>query len=245
MSRPRLQPTIDVMSRKRIWILVAGGAVAVATVLVLVTALGGGDKEQSAPVKAAGAANVSSLLRGIPQSGNVLGRSNAPVTLVEYADLQCPYCAEWATVAAPELIDRYVRNGKVRIEFRGLAFVGADSEKALRAVAAAGEQNKLWNVLELLYASQGTENTGWVTDSLLESVGASVPGLNATRMLADGDSKTVDAAILTAAKQADAAGISSTPSFQVGRSGGALEVVELKSLDAAGLAPALDELLKE
>jgi protein-disulfide isomerase len=233
------------MSRKRIWIVVAGAAVVVAAVLVLVTALGGGEKKQSPPAQAAGAANVTSMLRGIPQSGNVLGRPDAPVTLVEYADLQCPYCAKWATVAAPELIDKYVRPGKVKMEFRGMAFVGQDSEKALRAVTAAGKQNKLWNVLELLYANQGSENTGWVTDSLLESVGHSVPGLDGARMLADSDSKSVDAAILTAAQQADAAGISSTPSFQVGRSGGVLEAVEIQSLDAAGLAPALDELLRE
>lgn len=233
------------MTRTRITILVAGVAVVVATVLVLVTALGGDEKKQAAPTKAPAAAEVNSMLRGIPQSRNVLGQSDAPVTLVEYADLQCPYCAEWGAVAVPDLVRDYVRPGKVKLEFRGMAFIGSDSEKALRAVVAAGEQNKLWNVLELLYANQGTENAGWVSDGLLESVGASVPGLDAERMLADMSSAKVDGGILAAAKQANAAGISSTPSFQVGRSGGALEVVEVQSLDAAGLAPALDELLRE
>ena len=50
-----------------------------------------------------------------------LGSPDAPVTLVEYADLQCPFCAEWARGTFPAIVDEYVRPGQVRIEFRGLA----------------------------------------------------------------------------------------------------------------------------
>ena len=74
-------------------------------------------------------------------------------------------------------------------------FIGPDSEKALRAVYAAGLQGKLWDTLDLLYRSQGAENSGWVTDELLRSVGASIPGLNTDKMLADSSSAEVDAGI--------------------------------------------------
>ena len=103
----------------------------------------------------AAATPASPLLDGIPQDGTVLGRPDAPVTLIEYADLQCPYCAQWARGALPLLVREYVRTGKLRIEFRGLAFIGPDSDTALRAALAAGRQNRLWNVVELLYADQG------------------------------------------------------------------------------------------
>ena len=92
-----------------------------------------------------------SLFAGIEQQGAALGSPKAPVTLVEYADLQCPYCAQWARDALPTLVEDYVKTGKLRIVFRGLAFIGPDSDKALRTAIAAGEQNHLWDVVHGLY----------------------------------------------------------------------------------------------
>ena len=85
------------------------------------------------------------------------------MTLVEYADLQCPYCAQWSRETLPVLVDEYVATGKLRIVFHGLAFIGADSDKALRTAIAAGQDDHLWDVVHGLYASQGAENSGWVT----------------------------------------------------------------------------------
>ena len=68
-------------------------------------------------------------------------------------------------------LDEYVASGKVRVVFRGLAFLGPDSDKAFRAALAAAEQDGLWNVVHGLFTSQGAENSGWVTDGLLRSLG--------------------------------------------------------------------------
>jgi protein-disulfide isomerase len=181
------------------------------------------------------------LLKGIPQRGTTLGRSDAPVTLVEYADLQCPYCAQWSHQALPELIRDYVRPGKLRIEFRGLAFIGPESELGLRAALAAGEQGRLWQVLHLLYRHQGHENSGWLTEGTLRQVGGAVEGLDTERMMArlPAMSTPIDRAKADAA----AAGIAGTPSFELGATVGPLSRVEVSSLAADALRPAIDAAL--
>ena len=180
---------------------------------------------------------------GIAQEGNALGAADAPVTLVEYGDMQCPFCAQWAAEALPTVIDEYVRTGKLRLEFRGLAFIGPDSETALRTVVAAGAQNRMWEMVELLYANQGAENAGWVTDNLIERIGIAIPGLDLEKLFVDREADWVGEQIDEWAKAAEAAGIDGTPSFQAGPTGGELAVVAIESLDPGGITPALDALL--
>ena len=139
----------------------------------------------------------------------------------------------------------YVRPGRVRIVFRGLAFIGPDSELALRSALAAGRQNRLWQVVHLLYANQGEENTGWVSEALLRSLGTSLPGLDAARMLDQTRSAAVDRALDSASIAAANAGVTGTPTFEVGRTGGQLSRLQIASLDGSAFRPALDRLLRE
>ena len=220
-----------------------GAAVVLAGVLAAVLTLGSGGSKHPAASELTGVTMVQNLLAGVPQHGQALGSPTAPVTVVEFADPQCPYCAEWARNGLPGIVATYVRTGKVRIVFNGMDFVGADSETALRTALAAGRQNRFWNVLELLYENQGTENTGWVNDSFLRSVGEAVPGLDVQKMLDARTSKPVEQALAQAAALANEAGVNSTPTFAVGRTGGSLQLVQVTSLTAAGLAPSIDAAL--
>lgn len=231
------------MRRKRLVFAFSAAAVLAGGLIAGLALHGGGSTPPGPALTSVG--EVAAMLNGIPQKATTLGRADAPVTLVEFADPQCPYCAEWATSALPDVVDRYVRAGKVRIVFNGMDFVGSDSEAALRGALAAGRQNKLWNVLDLLFANQGKENTGWVTDSLLRSIGKAVPGLDWKAMLAETHSTFVDKAMTQAASRARQAGVNSTPSFAVGRTGGPMQLVDITSIDAAGIEPALDAALKQ
>ncbi|MGH2931427.1 MAG: DsbA family protein [Gaiellaceae bacterium] len=213
-------------------VLLAAASLAVA--LVAASQLGarepGGARAEPAPMP------TPSLFRNVPQRGAVLGNPAAPVTLVEYADLQCPYCATWAVGALPVLVDEYVRSGKLRIVFRGMAFLGVESDTALRTAVAAGRQNMLWNVVHALYERQGAENSGWVTESLLAEV---APGVDVNERYEDWVSQEVQ----RSAAAARAARVAGTPAFQVGRTGGRLRLVEVQSLEAAALRPAIDAAL--
>jgi protein-disulfide isomerase len=203
----------------------------------------GGDESTAVVETVEGSAETAQLFQGIPQRGTALGRADAPVTLAEYGDLQCPYCAAWAFDALPVLVQDYVRTGKLRIEFRGLTFIGPDSDRGLRAALAAGEQGKLWNVVDLLYRNQGHENSGWLTDETLRRVAASVDGLDGERMLARSDAMTPG--VQEAQAFADASGINGTPAFEVGPTGGRLVRVQVSSLDADALRPAIEAALEQ
>ncbi|HXV34614.1 MAG TPA: thioredoxin domain-containing protein [Gaiellaceae bacterium] len=242
------QRQAPLLTRRRV-LVVALIAAAVAVGLVGASLLsargsedeGGGGGDGSTAI--AGGADVELLLDGVPQEGVVIGTADAPVTLVEYADFQCPFCADWALQTFPVLVNEYVRDGRLRIEFRGLSFIGEDSEEALRAALAAGEQGKLWNVVDLVYTNQGAENSGWVTDDFLRAVGATVPGLDVDRMMDGRDAAEVTAAIEEAAAAAQADGVSGTPAFLLGPTGGELEALAISSLGPEEFRAAIDELL--
>jgi protein-disulfide isomerase len=231
-----------VLSRGLLGVSLAGAAVLAAALIgaSLVGASSDGRLDGGAPAQQL--AGDPALLQGLPQDGTVLGSPDAPLTLVEYADLQCPFCAEWARRAFPELVRDYVAPGRLRIEFRGLAFVGPDSEVALRTALAAGQQDRLWDVVHLLYANQGAENSGWVTQDLLDGIGTAVPELHAGRMLGQRWTPLVERQLAAASNAAERDGVSGTPMFLAGPTGGKLQPVVLSSLDAAPVRAHLDGL---
>jgi protein-disulfide isomerase len=185
---------------------------------------------------------MTALFAGIEQHGAALGSPHAPVTLVEYADLQCPYCAAWARDTLPSVVTEYVRNGRVRLVFRGLAFLGPDSDLALRMVIAAGAHDKLWNLVHELYRRQGYENGGWVAEELADA--ASAAGVDSRVLERVAWSRATTRAVARSARAARTAGVEGTPSFELGRTGGRLVLVQLGSLRTEAIRQALDAALR-
>ena len=89
-----------------------------------------------------------------------LGKAGAP-TLVEIADLQCPFCAQYATTALPTVVRDYVRTGKVRYELRFRSFLGRDCVRAAGAAAYAAKQNLMYQFADVFYRNQGPEESGY------------------------------------------------------------------------------------
>jgi protein-disulfide isomerase len=218
-------------------VLAFGLAVAVAVALVVVAVVARNDNE-SAPPSSTPAVD----LVGIPQRGAVLGAPDATVTLIEYADLQCPACGAYTEGVLPAVVTQYVRRGRVKTEFRGVAFIGPDSLKALRFVYAAGLQDHLWDLQEALYRNQGGENDGWVTDDLVRELGGQIEGLDVDRLFADAESSEVASLVDEAEAQADAAQIPGTPALFLQVGDGEPELVSV-GVDSAKLAAALDDAL--
>ena len=237
-------------------VLIAGAAVLVALIAIGVglglAFRGGGSSSKSTSTPLTGslvnalpsAADVQKLLRGIPQSANVLGSPKAPVTMIEYIDLQCPACQQFETQAMPQLIPRYVRTGKVKVVARPIAFIGSDSERGRAAALAAAEQNRMFNFMELLYFNQGTENTGWLDDKMVKAAASSIPGLDVRALLAARDSSPIKDQSKTFDTQSQRDYVRQTPTVIVGKTGGKLQQVSLSSLtDITSVSAAIETAL--
>ena len=235
---------------------IAGGAIAlVAVIVVLVVVLTGGSSSNTAlkdlPAVGScstglpGCSDVASLYKGIPQSGNVLGKPSAPVTMVEYIDLQCPFCQQFETTVFPNILAKYVRTGKLKVEVRVLDFIGPDSSRGRNAMIAAGKQNKAFQFAEILYFNQKTENTGWLNDAMVGQVAASIPGLQVQQLLSERSSSAVKSTAKQYDAQQTADQVTGTPTLFVGKSGAKkLKQVPLaSSTDQQSVVDAIDAAL--
>jgi protein-disulfide isomerase len=219
--------------RRRAFRLLAAAALA-AVVAVAVVASSSGDQARPQPVA------TSDLFRGIPERDGVLGDPDAPVTVTEYLDLQCPACAAAARETLPALVRDRVRTGQVKLEARTLHFLGPDSERAARFAAGAAEQGRLWPFLEAFYAMQGQENSGYVTDEFLRSV-ARAAGVDADAALEHADGAAAQDPLNRANADAQRLGVESTPTFTVARGDGMPRVVP--GNDAASVRAAIEREL--
>jgi protein-disulfide isomerase len=224
-----------VTRERRLWLL--GGAAVLAAVIVaiaIVVSQGGADDDE--PATASGPAaqqQAEDLFEGIPQSGVSLGDPDAPATLIEFADLQCPFCAEFATGELPGVIDQYVRPGELRLQLRLLAFLGPDSERARQVANAAALQDRLWNYTDLFFSNQGAENSGYATDAFLQRLARQTPGLDVDQLAEDYASPPAEALTRQAERLAQQLQVDGTPSFYLVRGGGEPEEIEIDALGEA------------
>lgn len=216
--------------RQRLVKLASAGtflAIAVVAVLIVVSQSqnGGGDAGHITDV-----ALVKRQLSGIPQHGLVLGDPGAKVTVLEFADLQCPFCRAYSEEVLPQVIENKVRSGEAKLDFRNYTIIGPQSTPAGAGAIAAGEQGRGWNFIELFYRNQGTEDTGYVSDEFLTAIAkaAGVPDI-AKWNQARKSGPVLDEVTETTAQAKDL-GFSGTPSIAIRGPG-------TKGVEALGEAP--------
>jgi protein-disulfide isomerase len=243
--------TTDAQARRR-RLFIAGGivlAAIVAVAVVIAVTSGGGGSPKTAATTTGGSAlkgvsAVRSEFAGIPQKGNVLGKPNAPATMMVFADLQCPFCAEFENGTMPALVQRYVRPGKLKIVFQPIAIIGNDSVLGARAAASAAQQNKMFEYAAILYRNQGQENSGYLTQDYVKKIGAATPGLDVAKLTADLKAAPVNKLLTDAQSIATSGKVTSTPSFFVAKTGQPLAPLQVSSLGADAFTPELDKLTR-
>jgi protein-disulfide isomerase len=174
--------------------------------------------------------SVLRILHGVPQSfsalGDVAGDPRAPVTMIEFADLVSSVCRSFALGPERQMIANDVRDGKVRLVYRGFDSVSVQansSEYVTMQVAAlsAGLQHRGWEYILLMYEEQpvviggaNAETVPYVTSAYLQHIAKQIPGLNLFKWQKDLYDPQLIGRVAAAEAAGTAAGVIVTPTLR-------------------------------
>ncbi len=143
----------------------------------------------------------------------ILGDPKAPVTLIEYGDYQCPFCARFFKGAETQIRASYIKDGKVRMVFRNLSFLGPESTAAALAAECAKDQGKFWPFHDAIYDAEhkdAEENSGNLNRALFLGVAGNT-GMDVKAFTSCFDGKKYADEVVKQNDSARALGVNSTP----------------------------------
>jgi protein-disulfide isomerase len=243
-------------ARRRRLMQVGGIAVVAVAVIAIAVAVGTSGSSNKTPhtegEKTKARSEVTALVGGVPQSGNVLGHPNAPVTLEYFGDLECPICKDFTLGAFPSIVQKYVREGKVKVVYRSMKTATREPnvfQEQQTAALAAGRQNLGWNYIELVYHNQGEEGTGYVTPAWLKERAQEVPGLNVAKWEEERHDPKLTEQVEKDIEASAENGFQGTPSFVLVKAGKPPKKLQTFSnqqlVDASALfEPEIEKMLK-
>jgi protein-disulfide isomerase len=167
---------VPIPRRGRIWIVLA---LAIA-VLALGYALVGiaTQKAGRSVVHIAGIAEAQEIFGGVPQEGDRLGSSDAPVSIQVFNDLQCSSCREDFLGTIPGLVEKYARPGAVKLLYRHYSVSESPQELGFYGAEAAAQQGYGWQYTYLFFRNQDEAKRFGIDQRFLDSVAGGIEELN-------------------------------------------------------------------
>ena len=155
------------------------------------------------------------------------GNPKAKVSIIEYADFQCPFCGKFFKEVKQDMTEKYIKTGEVNFVYRDFAFLGDESIKSAEASRCAGEQdtNKFWQYHDYLFTHQKGENKGAFSDNNLKSF-AKIMGLDIDKFNQCLDSGKYTKAIMDSTTEGGNAGVQGTPKGFILRNGKIVDTID-------------------
>jgi len=150
-----------------------------------------------------------------PEGYAYKGSANARVTVIEFADYKCKYCADFEATVMPRVDEEFVRTGLIRYVFRDFAFLTPESRVAAEAAHCAKEQGRFWEYQHILFANQGEETSETFTRPKLEGFAQQV-GLDLEAFKRCLDSGKYSDLVTASTAEGRRRGLRGTPTFFVG-----------------------------
>jgi protein-disulfide isomerase len=154
-----------------------------------------------------------SLSNLIEHGSPYLGNPSAPITIIDFSDLQCHLCARYVKNTEPIINETYIQTGKATLVFKHLPNRGFDSMGAHLAAQCTNEQGMFWQFHKLLYKNQQAIDSGWVNEDNLKKFASQIPGLDIDQFNSCFDSKKYKEFIDNDVQIAHSEGFFDTPSF--------------------------------
>ena len=217
-TRPR---PVDGGLRSTLLVPVVVAVLAVAGAVWAVTGATGEERSPVAEVRtdadsdSGSGGGLAALARRDADDPMAMGEADAPVVMIMWSDFQCPFCGRFARETEPELIDRYVSDGTLRLEWRDFPYLGEQSQLAAQAGRAAGAQGAFWEFHDLVYGLELPPQSGELTSDRLVDIAEEL-GLDTDRFAQDMQSQEVIDAVAADFGEGQALGITGTPAFLVG-----------------------------
>lgn len=167
---------VPIPRRGRIWVilgLVAALVVVGYAIVNIATQKAGRDV-----VHLAGIAEAQEIFGGVPQEGDRLGSSDAPVSIQVFNDLQCSNCREDFLSTIPGLVNAYVRPGDVQLLYRHYSVSESPQELGFYGAEAAADQGYGWQYTYLFFRNQGEAEQFGIDQDYLDSVAGGIEELN-------------------------------------------------------------------
>ncbi len=142
----------------------------------------------------------------------ILGSKNAKVTLIEFADFECPFSKRLHDTITNQLKTDYIDTGKVRLIFKNYAFLTPDSVTAAEGLYCAKDQGKYWEYHDYLYDNQGVQSSGWVNKENLKVLAKTMGFLNVTNFSNCLDKETYKDKVTADMAEGQKVGVNGTPS---------------------------------
>jgi protein-disulfide isomerase len=187
---------------------VAAAVAGVAVVIILLFANGLGSSGAQ-PIKSPEFPVNASL-----ENDRTLGDPNAPITIEEWADFQCPVCQEFYANIEPPLLANYIDTGKIKLVFHDYAFIGPESTQAAAAARVSQAIGPgFWPYHDMLYSNQySTENSGAFSQSRLADIAVAL-GMDRTAFLNALADPSYTNQVQAETSQGTALGVNSTPTL--------------------------------
>ncbi len=164
----------------------------------------------------------------IQNGAGTLGNENAPITIVEFSDYQCPFCRAWFKDTKGQLQTNYIDTGKVKLVYKDfpLSFHPMAQPYA-EAARCAGDQSKYWEMHDKIFNEQSTKGQGTVQDFTATDIKkwATDLGLDATAFNNCLDTAKYASAVQANFTEGQQIGVSGTPAFFIGKSDGTGQLV--------------------